>query len=724
MSAQDDDQNLLDQYMEKQTSRLTVTDNYIWTIIAVAWLVVPTLWITLYLYAKRGNPALLAPHSIGSFARLTIEHCPEPVLWAPILVALSINVLAHAGLWYQCRNLESLKTTWLNCQGSNVPHLRTLLLYRLKKKRSIGGSKRVFFTEEGLHDLIERSTRGAATIEKITQGQKLGRRGLRNRTSRASRIIKAVRDSNNAMVSFERIVFKAKQLNDKGVLTDSRGENLATAATNYMANALQSELERKQRMEKSHKARGNYVFLTFPSSYEACITFKALRSQGMLSLGTLNDADAKSLYDSRKHVLFAPPKEDILWDDIGATRGESWLKDLRFYLIYVPLILVAAGPLSMMIGAVYNFREIGQYSETLKAWIERNDAVVSNVSTILPPILMAATNALALPLLIEVIVRLKSSVTHSQRNRSLIKLLFAFQVIIQFFVFVLLGPIVQLLYLWINTYVQWNASRATLNTTWGIISRAPQAISSTSNYWLSWLTIQCMTAFLGFLRGAEEWILKYIAIWQGKNTPRDCEKRQAIPFDSPFRYQTFLLQITITLIMIPIAPLCGLISVMLLLLVNAVHQYQIVYVGRDYWEGRGEVWVSLCDSFQVGICLMHLILASIVATRSDSVVKFLVTFMGAPIVGGFRILVLRALYVKMELATPSSETDDEKQRIVKDNYVFQHPALDDSKNPFYTCCYSQRDLQEIGPFYNHLDRTILTRATESGRLTVGKPPAA
>ena len=107
-------------------------------------------------------------------------------------------------------------------------------LYRLKKKRSIGGSKRVFFTEEGLHDLIERNTRGAATIEKITQGQKLGRRGLRNRTSRASRIIKAVRDSNNAMVSFERIVFKAKQLNDKGVLTDSRGENLATAATNYM----------------------------------------------------------------------------------------------------------------------------------------------------------------------------------------------------------------------------------------------------------------------------------------------------------------------------------------------------------------------------------------------------------------------------------------------------------------------------------------------------------
>lgn len=38
-----------------------------------------------------------------------------------------------------------------------------------------------------------------------------------------------------------------------------------------------------------------------------------------------------------------------LWDDIGVSRGESWLKDLRFYLIYVPLILIAAGPLSMLV---------------------------------------------------------------------------------------------------------------------------------------------------------------------------------------------------------------------------------------------------------------------------------------------------------------------------------------------------------------------------------------
>jgi hypothetical protein len=44
---------------------------------------------------------------IGSFARLTIEHCPENALWAPILVSLGINVVAHFGLWYQSARVST-----------------------------------------------------------------------------------------------------------------------------------------------------------------------------------------------------------------------------------------------------------------------------------------------------------------------------------------------------------------------------------------------------------------------------------------------------------------------------------------------------------------------------------------------------------------------------------------------------------------------------------------
>jgi hypothetical protein len=135
----------------------------------------------------------------------------------------------------------------------------------------------------------------------------------------------------------------------------------------------------------------------------------------------------------------------------------------------------------------------------------------------------------------------------------------------------------ELVFLWCSALGKWNASISTLEKTWGmrcqawflagrieniycpteILSKAPQSISSTSNYWLSWLTyvtfkprslvaahqlfaacllrinsMQCMTAFLGFLLGVEEWFFKCLAIWRGKNTPRDCEERRAVPFDA------------------------------------------------------------------------------------------------------------------------------------------------------------------------------------------------
>lgn len=35
-----------------------------------------------------------------------------------------------------------------------------------------------------------------------------------------------------------------------------------------------------------------------------------------------------------------------------------------------------------------------------------------------------------------------------------------------------------------------------------------------------------------------------------------------------------------------------------------------LYVGRDKWEGRGAVWVTLADCFQIAICLMHLVLGA------------------------------------------------------------------------------------------------------------------
>jgi peroxiredoxin family protein len=107
-------------------------------------------------------------------------------------------------------------------------------LYRLTKAPSKAGGVDVFFTEDGLHKLIEKNTKGTATIEKITQGQRIKSKGLRNRPNQITRLISYVQDSNDEMVAFERIVFKAKQKQDKGMLTEAKARSLAKSALDHL----------------------------------------------------------------------------------------------------------------------------------------------------------------------------------------------------------------------------------------------------------------------------------------------------------------------------------------------------------------------------------------------------------------------------------------------------------------------------------------------------------
>jgi hypothetical protein len=104
----------------------------------------------------------------------------------------------------------------------------------LSKRTTHDGGTDAFFTEDGLHKLIEKSTKGAATIEKITQGQRIGGKGIRNRPSRTTRLINFVQDSNDEMVAFERIVFKAEQKQNKGTLTEAKAQSLANSALDHL----------------------------------------------------------------------------------------------------------------------------------------------------------------------------------------------------------------------------------------------------------------------------------------------------------------------------------------------------------------------------------------------------------------------------------------------------------------------------------------------------------
>lgn len=142
-----------------------------------------------------------------------------------------------------------------------------------------------------------------------------------------------------------------------------------------------------------------------------------------------------------------------------------------------------------------------------------------------------------------------------------------------------------------------------------------------------------------------------------------------------------------------------------------------LYVGRDQWEGRGAVWVTLADCFQIAIGLMHLVLgagryksdlplpstdsvptcvASVVASRSDSsTAKVFFAFVGAPVVIGVRFIFLRSSYRDMDQAIPTKvvESNDEEKALLED-FCLQHPALT-AEPPFQTCIIMDTQKQHL-----------------------------
>jgi hypothetical protein len=92
----------------------------------------------------------------------------------------------------------------------------------------------------------------------------------------------------------------------------------------------------------------------------------------------------------------------------------------------------------------------------------------------------------------------------------------------------------------------------------------------------------------------------------------------------------------------------------------------------------------------------------VVATRSNSMAKAFCAFIGLPLVLAFKLFLLRPRYIEMDLAVPAPESTAGLEKVVDNNYVFQHPALDTTKNPFYICCYTKEQLEDVQPFWAKL----------------------
>ncbi|KAJ9110409.1 hypothetical protein QFC22_006731 [Naganishia vaughanmartiniae] len=170
------------------------------------------------------------PSNSVSLSKITIMHCTEGTLWAPVSAALFINIFGHGVLWFQNRNLGRLKQKWLD-KAPSAPYLRTLLIYRLESSKRVpdeknSSSERCFYDESSLRKLVE--VDDSSGIQ-ITDGVVLtSQRGwlLRflfwafgARTQGAAlprKIIKTIQNYNEAMHTFERVLVRYGHIKHAG----------------------------------------------------------------------------------------------------------------------------------------------------------------------------------------------------------------------------------------------------------------------------------------------------------------------------------------------------------------------------------------------------------------------------------------------------------------------------------------------------------------------------
>ncbi|KAJ9105598.1 hypothetical protein QFC19_003580 [Naganishia cerealis] len=378
----------------------------------------------------RSRSVVPSENATVSFSKITIMYCTEKTLWAPIVVALGINIFAHAGMWYQNRS-ESKRVQDEKSSSKDACYYDEKVLRELLKPQGL----------DPIHiaDGIALSSRRgwllrflfAIFFQDQTQG-----------ASRPRKIIAAIRHHNEAVHELERVIVRY------GHKKEADGHVRPGIVVHIMRDFIQCLKKIRKSRKKytkyvNRKEKGlvqanhgkpsemlrtqggptefgastmTLVYVTFPSTKDACAAFKALQEKKQISLGT------EKRYAPGNHIMFAPPAKES-WLDVGDRASTARIKDFGFYVTFVMTVGVAAA-LTMIIGSLYNVATLAQiiHWNFLQSFVKQHPNIVGNTSSILPPILVALTNVLLVPLLIEVLAKRKSSRAESELDQAALRL--------------------------------------------------------------------------------------------------------------------------------------------------------------------------------------------------------------------------------------------------------------------------------------------------------------
>ncbi|KAI6038575.1 hypothetical protein EDC04DRAFT_2694215 [Pisolithus marmoratus] len=342
----------------------------------------------------------------------------------------------------------------------------------------------------------------------------------------------------------------------------------------------------------------------FKATHVAFVTFEKM-SSAQIAAQTAHSPDPLQIKTRQ-----APEPRDIVWDNIGHSRGSLFARELLvlgavgllFFFWIIPITALAS---------LLSYKEIKKVMPWLGQLIDSNDKIRAIVQNSLPSVAVITLNAL-LPFILEGLTYAQGYKARSMIEYSLLRKYFLFLLVNVVFIFLLASTYLQLVRDLANSPAKIPEKLAEALQK----GQAKQVVSSTADFCLGIMPLQLLN--LGVI--IPRMVLQIFAT----RTPRDFAELNAPPMiNYGVVYPQAILIFVITILYSVVQPLIVVFGAIYFGVGYLVYKYKLLFVFFKPYESQGQAWPITFVRLVWGIVIFQVFMIGILTLRQSYIMSSL-----------------------------------------------------------------------------------------------------
>lgn len=378
-----------------------------------------------------------------------------------------------------------------------------------------------------------------------------------------------------------------------------------------------TDLESAIAVKKNANTRNmnSYAFASFNSVRMANLAVKSL---GTYKRKNVNMTDGARCLSSCG-IQIAPPPEQIVWNNLNLTSTERGTKQLVVNALYGVLLLFWIVPSAFIGCFISNLSRLGSVWPAFGAAMSQHPTLFAVLQGFLSPTITTLVFAV-LPLLFRRMSHLQGKITRVEREQEVLRKLYAFFFLDNFFIFTLIGVVWDIV---AQVLQQTHSAKArgqqlTFHEVWvtlEVAQRIATAIVNMSSFWVMYI----LRGIIGLFGSSSQplTLIKRFFGWTTgavyRQTPREsAEAATPEPFQYAVSFLNLLFYTTVALGFTTIQPLVLPATFILFLLSVPIKKYEICQMKITKYESNGAFYPLVNDITLFAVGFGNLMLLCVV----------------------------------------------------------------------------------------------------------------